>query len=128
MDTSTISKGQFWAGWFLSGFVILFLLFDITLKLMRPPEVIETTVQELGYREHHIQIMAVILLLATLLYTIPKTAVWGAVLLTGYLGGAIATHLRVDHPLFSHTLFPVYVGLMSWIGLGLRDSRVRRML
>ncbi len=127
MSTSTISRPQFWTGWLLSGFVILFLLFDITLKFMSPPEVIATTVSELGYKEHHILILAVILLIPTLLYMVPKTAVWGAVLLKGYLGGAIATHLRIEHPLVSHTLFPVYVGIMLWLGLGLRDERVRNM-
>lgn len=94
MSTSTISRPQFWTGWLLSGFVIMFLLFDIIPKFMSPPEVIATTVSELGYKEHHILILAVILLIPTLLYMVPKTAVWGAVLLKGYLGGAIATHLR----------------------------------
>jgi hypothetical protein len=105
----------------MSGFVVLFLTFDIVMKFMKPDEVITTTVNELGYQEHHIATMGILLLISTILYVIPKTSILGAVLLTGYLGGAIATHLRVDNPLFSHLLFPVYFGILLWGGLWLRN-------
>ncbi|MGR3810748.1 DoxX family protein [Jiulongibacter sp. NS-SX5] len=119
------SKTKLWVGRIMSGFVVLFLVMDIVMKFMKPEEVITTTVNELGYQEDHIFIMGVILLIATLLYVIPKTSVLGAVLLTGYLGGAIATHLRVDNPLFSHLLFPVYIGVLLWGGLWLRNEKLR---
>src|SRR6187402_1295600 len=98
METAAISKSRLWTGRVMSGFAILFLLFDATLKFIKPPAVIETTVNELGYAEHHIIIMGILGLSVTVLYLIPKSSILGAVLLTGYLGGAIATHLRVDNP------------------------------
>src|SRR5262245_41748276 len=109
MKTVEIPKAQVVIGWVLSSLVIAFLLFDASLKFFKPPVVVEVTVGQLGYAEHHILILGLLPLVATLLYALPVTAVLGAVLLTGHLGGAIASHLRVDNPLFSHTLFPVYV-------------------
>jgi hypothetical protein len=69
-----------------------------------------------------------ILLICTILYIIPRTAILGAVLLTGYLGGAVASHVRVGNPLFSHTLFPIYVGIFIWLGLYLRDNRAKNLI
>jgi hypothetical protein len=118
------SKGKLWTGRILSGLSIAFLLFDAAMKLVKAQPVIEGTVQ-LGYPESTIIGMGLVLLLSTLLYAIPRTAFLGAILLTGYLGGAVATHVRVGNPLFSHVLFPVYVGIMIWGGLYLRDRRIR---
>jgi hypothetical protein len=114
-------------GWTLSGLAILFLAFDAGAKLAMVDEVVKGSA-ELGYPVETILPMGIILLVSTLVYAIPRTAVIGAVLLTGYLGGAIATHLRVLHPLFSHTLFPIYFAVILWGGLYLRDSRVRALI
>ncbi len=121
------NKKQLITGWTLSGFVILFMLFDATIKFLKPVEVIKTTVNELGYGEHHILIHGILALTATLLYAIPRTSILGAILLTGHFGGAIASHLRVDNPAFSHTLFPVYIGLMTWAGLWFRNIKLRQL-
>jgi len=121
----TISKSRLWTGRIMSWFAILFLLFDASIKFARIPEVIQTTVNELGYAEHHILVHGFLGLITTVLYIIPRTSILGAVLLTGFLGGAIASNLRVDNPLFSHILFPVYVGILVWGGIWLRDERLR---
>lgn len=122
------SKSQLWTGRIMSGLVVAFLLFDIIGKFMKPEVVIETTVNELGYQEHHIITMGIILLFVTVLYVTPATSVLGAVLLTGYLGGAIATHFRIDNPLFSHQLLPIYVGILAWGGLWLRNPGLRKII
>src|SRR5690606_12023816 len=103
------------------------LALDGVMKLIKPAPVIQGTV-ELGYPESVIVGLGLVLLASVLLYALPRTAVLGAILLTGYLGGAIATHVRVGNPLFSHVLFPVYVGILIWGGLVLRDERVRTLL
>ena len=113
-----------WAGRVLSGIAVLFLVFDLSIKLFVSPEAVAGTTA-LGWQEHHLRILGVIQLACLVLYLVPRTAPLGAVLWTGYLGGAIATHLRVDNPLFSHTLFPIYVAALIWGGLYLRDARVR---
>jgi hypothetical protein len=97
------------------------------MKLMRPAFVVQATVQ-LGYPESVIIGLGVALLTCTILYLIPRTAVLGAILLTGYLGGAVATHVRIGNPLFSHTLFPVYIAVLVWGGLFLRDERLRALI
>jgi hypothetical protein len=119
------SKKQLIVGWTMSGIVILFMLFDATIKFIKPVEVIQTTVNELGYSEHHIFIYGLLALVATLLYAIPRTSLLGAILLTAHFGGAIASHLRVDNPIFSHTLFPVYIALLTWGGLWFRNMKLR---
>jgi len=126
-STKTISKKIFWTGWFFSGLTIAFLLFDSIGKLMQIQPVLDATAK-LSYPLSVVPVLGTILLICTLLYTIPKTSVLGAILLTGYLGGAVATHVRVEDPLFSHTLFPVYVGIILWGGLFLRDLRVRDLI
>ena len=117
----TVSPGRarLWTGRVLSALVTAFLLFDVTLKLLHPPMVIEGTAK-LGFPESSILVTAILLLGSLVLHLVPRTAVLGAVLLTGYLGGAVATHLRVGDPVFSHTVFPVYVGVLIWAGLVLR--------
>ncbi|MBB6690007.1 DoxX family protein [Cohnella xylanilytica] len=124
--TEKISRGRFWTAWVLSGIVVLFMLFDSISKLFKPSSVVEGTVT-LGFAEHHIVPIGIIGLICTVLYAIPRTSVLGAVLLTGYFGGAIATQVRMDAPLFSNTLFAVYLGILMWGGLWLRDKRVRRL-
>jgi hypothetical protein len=116
-----------WAGRILSGLAVLFLAFDAAIKIAISKEALEGTVQ-LGYQAHHLPIIGTIAVVCLILYVIPRTAPLGAILWTGYLGGAIATHLRVDNPLFTHTLFPIYVAAFVWGGLYLRDDRVRALL
>ena len=123
-QTGTISKGAIWTGRVLSGLVVLFLTFDGVMKLVKPPVVVQGSAQ-LGFPESAITGVGIVLLICTLLYAIPHTSVLGEVLLTGYLGGAVATQLRVGMPLFSNTLFPVYFGVLLWLGLYLRDERLR---
>jgi hypothetical protein len=116
-----------WTGRILSGLAVLFLIFDLSIKLSGAKEAVEGTTQ-LGWQPHHLPILAAIEIVCLVLYLVPRTAPLGAVLWTGYLGGAIATHLRIDNPLFSHILFPIYVAALLWGGLYLRDARVRALL
>jgi hypothetical protein len=125
-QTTTNSRTRIWAGRALSAWATLFLLVDGGMKLFKPPVVVESTLQ-LGYPESAIVGIGVVLLACTLLYAIPRTAILGAVLLTGYLGGAIATHVRVSGPWFN-ILFPVVFGVAIWAGLYLRDARLRAVL
>jgi hypothetical protein len=122
-----VSRGRLWTGRIMSALPALFLFVDGVGKLVKPAPVVEGTVQ-LGYPESVLLGLGIVLLTCTVLYVIPRTAVFGAILLTGYLGGAIATHVRVGSPLFSHTLFPVYVALLIWGGLYLRDDRLRALI
>jgi hypothetical protein len=116
-----------WAGRILTGIAVLFLAFDAVIKLF-PNEAALTGTTSLGYQAHHLPIIGGIALVCLVLYVIPRTAPLGAILWTGYFGGAIATHLRVDNPLFTHTLFPIYVAALVWGGLYLRDARVRALV
>lgn len=127
METKQISKGRLWIARILSGLVILFMLFDSIFKLIASPQVLETA-PDLGFQPHHIVPMGVLGLVSTVLYLIPRTAILGAVLLTAYFGGAIATHFRLDNPLFSHTLFPVYLALLTWGGLWLKNEGLRMLV
>ena len=122
--TSTASR---WTGRVLTGIAVLFLTFDTVIKLLVSPEAVTSTVA-LGYEAHHLTVIGIIELACLVLYLIPRTAPLGAVLFTGYLGGAIATHLRVDNPLLTHTIFPIYVAALVWGGLYLRDARVRGLI
>ncbi|MFM1654957.1 DoxX family protein [Brevibacillus sp. B_LB10_24] len=124
---NTISKGPLWTGRIMSGLVILFMLFDSIFKFAKPQPVIEGTLT-LGYAEHHISVIGMLGLLSTILYFIPRTSFLGAVLLTAYFGGAIATNLRVDAPLFTHVLFPVYLAVLTWGGIWLRDKKMRKLI
>jgi hypothetical protein len=108
----------------MSAVAVLFFLFDGVTKLLRLPPVVEATMR-LGYPESSILVIGVIVLACTALYATPATAALGAVLLTGFLGGATATNLRVGSPLFSHTLFPAYIGALLWAGLLLRRPQLR---
>jgi hypothetical protein len=115
------------AGRIISGIAIAFLTFDVAIKLAGVKPAVEGTVQ-LGYQPHHLLIIGLLGLICLVLYVIPRTAPIGAILWTGYLGGAIATHLRIDNPLFTHILFPTYVAALIWGGLYLRDPRVRALI
>ncbi|TKT70606.1 DoxX family protein [Afipia massiliensis] len=119
-----ISPTALWTGRILSGLVVLFLLFDGAIKLIALDIVIETS-RQLGIPTDLAVTLGVLTLAGTLLYAYPKTSVLGAILLTGYLGGAIYVHVRAGSPLFSHTLFGVYLGILLWAGLYLRDERLR---
>lgn len=120
-------RTRVYAGWVLSGLAVVFLLFDAALKVLRIPAAVEGTTQ-LGYSESVIFTIGVIQLVCLIVYLLPRTSVLGAILWTGYLGGAIATHVRVGSPLFTHTLFPTYIAALLWGGLWLRDHRVRMLL
>lgn len=130
MTDAVPAKGQLIAGRILSGLVILFLLFDAGLKLASPATAIKYSPRGLGWPLDMptMTMLGLLLLIPTLLYIWPRTAILGAILITGYLGGAIATHVRINSPLFSHSLFGVYLGIMLWGGLWLRDPRVRALI
>lgn len=127
MNSLLLSRRRRWAGRILSGLVLAFLSMDLAFKFSAAPEVAEANAA-LGLPLELLPLLGVLLGCCMLLYTVPRTAVLGAVLLTGYLGGAVCAHLRVFHPAFSHTLFPVYVGALAWLGLALRDPRVGLLL
>jgi hypothetical protein len=118
-----ISTKRLWTGRVLSGLVVLFLLMDGVMKLMKPAAVL-TAQAELGWPDSITVATGIVLLVCTVLYAVPRTAILGAILLTGYLGGAVAIQWRVGHPLFSATLFPVYMGIVLWAGVYLRDARL----
>lgn len=127
LPASATGKTRRVAGHVLTGFAGLFLLLDGLMKLIQPREVVTATLQ-LGYPQPTIAWIGVVLILSTIAYLLPRTSWLGAVLLTGYLGGAVASHVRIGSPFFSHVLFPVYVALMVWGGLALRDARVSVLL
>ena len=126
-QSAPLSKGTLWTGRIMSALPALFLFVDGVGKLLKPAPVVEGTVQ-LGYPESILLGLGIVLLGCTILYVMPRTAILGAILLTGYLGGAVATHVRVGSPLFSHILFPVYVAVLLWGGLYLRDERLRALI
>ncbi|HEY6269273.1 MAG TPA: DoxX family protein [Candidatus Acidoferrum sp.] len=129
MQTAPVSKKGLWAGRIMSGLVILFLTFDVVFKFIKPaPAPVVETMAHVGWAVSLAPVLGIILLVCVALYAIPLTSVLGAILLTGYLGGAIATHLRVGDPLFSHVLFPTYLGVLLWGGLYLRDTRLRALI
>jgi hypothetical protein len=124
---ATRSRRAVWSGRVLTGLALAFLTWDTLFKLTVNPMAVEGTAA-LGYPAHSVQIIGIVEALCLLLYVVPRTAVVGAVLWTGYLGGAVATHVRLDNPLFSHTLFPIYMAALLWGGLALRDKRVLPLL
>ena len=128
-ETASTSSGRVWIGRALSGLVVLFLLFDGAIKLV-PLQVVIETVTPLGWPTDPgtWRALGAVLIISALLYAYPRTSHLGAILITAYLGGAVATHMRVGSPLFSHTLFGVYMGVMLWAGLWLRDPKVRMLL
>ena len=127
MTVESSAKKRSIAGYVLTGLVAAFLTFDTVMKLLQIAPAVQGTT-ELGYPAGTVVVIGAIELVCLVLYLIPPTSVLGALLLTGYLGGAIATHVRVGSPLPTHTLFPIYVALMAWGGLYLRESRLRDLL
>ncbi len=125
-QTTFIPKGRLWTGRILSNLLGLLLILDGVAKLFKPAPVVEGTLR-LGYPESVIIGLGIVLIACTVLYLIPTTSVLGAILLTGYLGGAIATHVRVGDNLFS-IVFPVILGSLLWGGLYLRDDRLRTLI
>jgi hypothetical protein len=124
-EATGISKSSLWTGRILTGLATLFMVMDGGLKLFKPRFVVEATVK-MGYPESTIVGIGIALLACTLLYVIPRTSVLGAILLTGYLGGAVASNVRAGTGWFN-TLFPVVFAVLIWIGLWLRDTRIRTL-
>ena len=116
-----------WWGRILSGLAVVFLLFDAAVKLLELPVAVEATTQ-LGYPESVMIPLGLIEVACSIVYLVPRASVLGAILWTGYLGGAVATHVRVGSPLFSQALFPIYVAALLWAGLWLRELRLRVVL
>jgi len=127
IQTAPVSKTSLWAGRVFSGLVVLFMLFDSSIKLMKLAPAVEGTAK-LGYPVSVVLSIGIVLFVCTVLYAIPRTSILGAILLTGYLGGAVASNVRVENPLFGYVLFPVYVGVLLWLGLFLRDVRLRALI
>ncbi|MGA8708333.1 MAG: DoxX family protein [Steroidobacteraceae bacterium] len=125
-ELPTIGKAQVRIGWALSILTILFMLFDAAGKLALESHVLDATTK-IGYPVAAIRPIGAIALLCTILYAVPRTAVLGAVLLTGFYGGAVASKIRIEDPLFSSILFGVYFGLIAWGGIYLRDARLRAL-
>jgi DoxX-like protein len=120
------SRRRLWTGRVLSGLVAAFLLFDAAMKLLRVPAVVEAS-RQVGFSASSIFGIGAVLLVCVVAYLVPRLSLVGAMLLTGYLGGAVATNVRIGAPLLSHTLFPLYVAALVWGGLYLRDARVRAL-
>jgi hypothetical protein len=116
------------AGWIVSGLVLAFLLMDAVMKLFALPMVLEAG-EQIGFPGVTMaRGLGLLLLICALLYIVPRTSLLGALLVTAYPGGAVATHLRLGNPLFSHVLFGAYVGIAMWMGLWLREPRLRGLL
>jgi DoxX-like family len=122
-----ISNAALWTSRVLTALITLFLGWDASMKVLRVPLAVEGTVT-LGYPAAVLLPLGVIQLAALALYLIPRTAILGAIIWTGYLGGAVATHVRITDPLFSHSLFPVYLGIAIWLSLWLREPRLRALI
>jgi len=131
MSSSTevvpISKSKLWTSYALSGIAVLFMIFDTGIKLLRESHAIEGTIQ-LGYPDSTVVTIGIIEAVCLVLYLIPRTSVFGMIVMTGYLGGAVATHVRLENPLFSHILFSVYIAILLWGGLYLREQRLRELI
>jgi hypothetical protein len=126
MGDRTISKKLLWTGRILSGLAVLFFLVDGAMKLWMPPVVVEAN-RQLGYPDSDIIGIGILLLICTLLYILPRTSVLGAILLTAYLGGAVASQLRASNGWFN-VVFPVIFGTLVWSGLWLRDISVQKLV
>jgi hypothetical protein len=121
------SKKMLWTGRIVSGLIAALLLLDAMMKVLQVAQVMEGTAK-VGYPAGAVRPIGIILLVCLICYVIPRTSVLGAILLTGYLGGAVATNVRISAPFFSYILTPVYVGLLVWGGLFLRDERLRELI
>jgi len=123
----SVSNGRIWASRIIIGLVALFMLFDAVMKFVAPKPVADAFART-GWPLHLSPVLGWILLVSTLLYLVPRTSILGAILLTGYLGGAVATNLRLENPWFSNTLFPVYFGILVWGALWLRDPHIAGLI
>ena len=124
---SAPSTAARWTGWILTGLVVVFFTIDGTLKLLEHEEAMRAT-QQIGFPAQVVSGLGLTTLAIVALYLYPRTAVLGAILMTGLLGGAVAAHLRIGSPLFTHVLFGVYVGVVAWLALFLRNLRLRDVL
>lgn len=127
VNVTSVSKPMLWTARIMGGLVIAFMLMDSTFKFITSEEVTAATA-ELGFQAHHLPILGTLGFISILLFAIPRTQILGAILLTGYFGGAIATHVRLDNPLFSHILFPVYLGVLAWGSLWLKNEKLRNLI
>ncbi len=127
IQTAPASKTSLWTGRIISALVVLFMLFDSAIKIMKLAPAVEGTAR-IGYPVSLVLPIGIVLFVCTVLYAIPRTSILGAILLTGYLGGAVASNVRMGNPLFGYVLFPVYVGVLLWVGLFLRDARLRALI
>jgi uncharacterized membrane protein YphA (DoxX/SURF4 family) len=124
IQTTPASKKKLWAGRIISGLPVLLLLFSGVMKLMKPPSVLQGFAGY-GYPESLLVVIGLLEIACTVIYAIPRTSILGAILLTGYLGGATATNVRVGNPAFIMT---VILGVLAWVGLFLRDDRLRALI
>ncbi len=122
-----VSRAASRTGLVLTVLITLFLLFDAVTKVMGVPDVMKAT-EQMGFADSAVPVIGSVLLVCLALYLIPRTAILGAVLLTGYLGGAVCAQLRIDAPLFSTMLFPVYFGIVVWVALYLRSATLRQLV
>ena len=127
LPTVVPSKAKVWTGRTMAGIVILFMLMDSIFKFIVSDDVIKATTN-LGFQAHHLPVLGTLGLIATVLYILPRTEIFGALMLTAYWGGAIASHVRLDNPLFSHVLFPVYLGILAWGALWIKCERLRNLI
>lgn len=124
---ATTSRGRLWTGRIVAGIIAAFMLLDAIMKFINPAPVREAFART-GWPVHLSPVLGAILLASTILWLVPRTSILGAILLTGYLGGAVAANVRLEEPLFSHTLFPVYFGVLLWGSLWLRDPRIAALI
>jgi hypothetical protein len=127
VQSGSPSKARLYTGYAMSGVIALFLLMDAVMKFTHAAPVLESN-RQLEIPLSLTPVLGIIALVCLVLYVVPVTAALGAILFTGYLGGAIAIHVRVGNPLFTHILFGVYLGVLLWGGLWLRDARLRQLI
>ncbi len=126
-QAAPVSRTRLWAGRIMTALPVLFLLFDSVIHMMRIAPVVESF-EQLGYPVSLALSIGILELVCIIVYVIPRTSLLGAILLTGYLGGAVATNVRIGSPLFSHVFFPIYVGVLVWGGLFLGEERLRALI
>lgn len=126
-NSTEISRSRLWTGRIVAGIIAAFMLFDAAMKFVNPAPVREAFART-GWPVHLSPVLGAILLASTILWLVPRTSILGALLLTGYLGGAVATNLRLENPLFSNTLFPVYFGVLLWGSMWLRDLQIQALI
>lgn len=125
-ETVSVSKGGLWTGRVISSLVVLFMLFDCITKIIKIPQVIEASAR-IGINAHELFWIGVTLLICVILYVIPKTSVFGAILLAGYLGGAVCANVLTHQPAFN-SCFAIAFGVLTWLGLYLREPRLQTLV